>query len=95
MTDITRVEGEIVSPPQLNLKVKADFQPTFRDMVTLESMGEKDEAGKPLMKWAPVVELFNRAFVGGVDSLPVDQETMSLIGAALKVYFESKSNPND
>lgn len=78
----------------LAITIRKDFAPTFDDMVTLEAMGEKTTDGKPAFSWREVRNLFNRAIEGGVGSLPVDQTTMTAIGAALKAHFEAKANPN-
>lgn len=77
------------------IRVRADYRPTLDDMATLESMGEKDEQGRPAFKWRDVQALFRRALVGGGGDLPVDDAaTWQAVGDALKAYFERRSNPN-
>lgn len=107
------IEGEIIQQgvaAPLSITIRADFQPTFDDMVTLEDMGSQEEVkgpdgapvldaqGRPvkrsLARWRDVRALFNRAIVGGVGHLPTDGPTMMAIGAALKGHFEARANPN-
>jgi hypothetical protein len=79
----------------LAITIRSDFQPTFDDMVTLESMNEKDAQGRPVMKWREVRDLLNRAIEGGAGGLPAaDPAVWTAIGAALKAHFEARANPN-
>ena len=78
----------------IRLSINPAFAPTFDDMVTLESMGEKRADGSASFSWREIRDLFNRAIEGGVGNLPVDAATMQAIGAALKAHFEARANPN-
>lgn len=82
-------EAAPAGTPAISIAIRDDFEPTFADMVTLESMGQKGA-----VKWADICALFNRAVVGGVDALPVNPATLGAIGAALKAHFEARANPN-
>lgn len=94
---MTAIEGELVTSgaaAPLEIQIRSDFVPTFDDLVTLESMGEKSDDGRPAFKWREVREMLNRAIVGGAGHLPADAVTMIAVGAALKGYFEARANPN-
>lgn len=92
MTTTEGTTGAAAEP--LQITIRADFVPTFDDLVTLESMGDKGADGRPAFKWREVRDLLNRAIVGGAGHLPVGAATMTQVGAALKAYFEAQANPN-